>query len=70
MELSNSQNRIQRHSIMASLAQRDDEAEADYLARVLPVWNALPAFQQQWFADFGAGLRRRLQAQHEAPGAG
>jgi hypothetical protein len=55
---------------MASLAQRDDEAEADYLARVLPVWNALPAFQQQWFADFGAGLRRRLQAQHEAPGAG
>ncbi len=65
MQLSNSQNRIQRHSIMAALAQRDDENEADYLARVLPIWNALPMFQQQWFPDFGAGLQQRLKAQHE-----
>lgn len=65
MMLSNTQNRIQRHSVMAALAQRTDESEADYLARVLPVWNALPMFQQNWFAIFGAGLRRRLQAQHE-----
>lgn len=71
MQLSNSQERIQRHSIMSALAQRDGEAEADYLARVLPVWNALPMFQQQWFADFGAGLQQRLSAQHKAQqGAG
>lgn len=61
----NYQERAARHSILSSLANRVGETEAQTLARVLPVWNALPAFQRGWFPDFGAGLQQRLQAQHE-----
>jgi len=61
----NYQERAQRHSIMSALANRPNETEAETLARVLQVWNALPTFQQNWFPDFGAGLEQRLKAQHE-----
>jgi hypothetical protein len=61
----NYQERVQRRAILTALANRSDETEAQTLARVLPIWNALPTFQQGWFPDFGAGLQQRLKAQHE-----
>jgi hypothetical protein len=58
------QNNLQQ-IIAMNLANRQGETEAQSLARVLPIWNALPYAQQCWFPAFAVGLQQRLKAQYE-----
>lgn len=57
--------RIERQKVLAQLANRDGETEAETLARVVPVWNALPIERQNWFPEFAIGLQNRVKAQQQ-----